>query len=149
MKDVRVLLTFAVLLCAAAAHADSIDGSVFLMPINSQLEFRSVGRAEFLSTLNQRINEPLGGMHSVSGPQVYQHEVTGTDSTRTSSKARQIPVRATAPSCMPLPAISRERSPVRRRSARLPADRVAVAAISKCAITAMAGASSTNRSYSI
>jgi len=58
-------------------QAKQVAGSVFLMPIGSSGEFRSVGHAEFLNDLNHIEYEPLHGTHSVSGPQVFLHEVSG------------------------------------------------------------------------
>lgn len=81
MKCVRFLTLFASLtFYAAAAHAYRIDGSVFLMPIDSSLTFRSVGSAAFVDDLNRPTTFELHGTHTVSGPQVYTSDVSGAGS---------------------------------------------------------------------
>ncbi len=65
-------ITLALLIgTVTSAYADYINGSVFLFPIDSSMQFKSYGRADYRNTLNQRIDAPIAGEHSVSGAQVF------------------------------------------------------------------------------
>lgn len=72
MRTLRYFVFAGVLATAEIALCDSLDGYVFLFPISSsELQFKSYGLAESLNALSQRIYEPIGGRHSVRGPQIF------------------------------------------------------------------------------
>lgn len=67
----RLALLCALLCAGASAYANHVSGYVFLMPIGSDTEFRSVGSATYLNDINGQLTDPLQGTHSVSGPGLY------------------------------------------------------------------------------
>jgi hypothetical protein len=71
----RVLFAVLAVGCAGAARAARVDGSVFLMPIDST--FRSVGEARFLDDLGRVSSAALSGSHNVNGPSSFQSPVQG------------------------------------------------------------------------
>lgn len=73
-----VVALIAVSLFAAVAHAGRVDGSVFLMPVDSA--FTSVGHAEYFNDINQPDSATLSGTHAVSGAATFTHAVSGDGS---------------------------------------------------------------------
>jgi hypothetical protein len=68
----RHLALMGIIVTGGLARGDSLDGSVFLFPISSSsMQFKSFGTAEYINAVSQRIYEPIGGNHSVRGPQVF------------------------------------------------------------------------------
>lgn len=78
MRHATLVAILIVICCAAAAEAGRLDGSVFLMPIETQ--FSSVGRAEYFNDINQRDSATLTGSHVVSGAGTFHTPVQGDGS---------------------------------------------------------------------
>jgi len=71
------LALFATAILAATVQAERLDGSVYLFPIGTEPNFRSVGSVRFLNDLNGETTEPLSGSHEVHGPFEFEHPVFG------------------------------------------------------------------------
>lgn len=89
-----LIVTLLTVLCSASTIRAGIDGSVFLFPIEQGGGFASHGECVFVDTLQQV--DPtvvLTGTHSVHGPQIFNHAITGNGrdgetGSRTSSAIR-------------------------------------------------------------
>lgn len=77
----RMRLLFAAILsffCPGVARA-GIDGSVFLFPIENGGSFASYGECVYVNAVNEVDPETVfSGTHSVHGPQIFEHAITGT-----------------------------------------------------------------------
>jgi len=78
MKRARFGLVLAIVIGCAGTLRAGIDGSVFLFPIEQGGSFASHGEAVWVNAL-QVVDTSivLGGTHSVHGPQIFNHPVTG------------------------------------------------------------------------
>jgi len=79
MRRPTLLLGVLAMLVSAGAHANFLAGSVNLAPIGSTGSFKSSGWAQFYNDLQMPAAATLSGTHTVTGPQHFTHQVTGTD----------------------------------------------------------------------
>lgn len=77
MKHRSWILLLVIVCWATAMRANRLEGYTYLFPIDSATSFRSVGNVRFLNDINGATDEPLSGTHSVAGPDVFDHPVSG------------------------------------------------------------------------
>jgi len=78
MRRATLLLGVLTALLCADVRASHLNGHVYLTPIGSSGSFNSDGEAQFFNDLNAPALATLSGTHSVSGPQQFTQEVTGS-----------------------------------------------------------------------